>query len=314
MFFLSCHAAKRIVRTLSRLGKSLTLWQPARMNTIWLVVNPASGSFDAMIPGRLDAAAKAAGARIARTIAFPEHDLPSRSELEVAGVDTLVIHTGDGTINAAACRLAGWNGALLVLPGGTMNLLARRLHDDADAYAIFDQAMAGRCERRHITVIEGVDTQVEVNAFVGIFAGPTTAWGEVRETLRRLDIAALARAVPKAINDTFTGTQVRIEGQAAHYPAIYIEPIDGGLRVMGFNAAGAGELFSHGFAWLGGDFRDGPHDPLGRWTAIGIDSDAGEIGLLVDGERGSTAAPFHLRAAQSGVMFLATSAQRDAGR
>jgi hypothetical protein len=272
---------------------------------IWLVVNPASGSYDPAMAERLGEAARQYGGAITRTIAFPEEELPSPAMLDAAGVTMLALHTGDGTINAATAAVAGWGGAMLVLPGGTMNLLSRHLHRASDAIEILADALSPGAVTRPVTMVEGVDSDVAIAGLVGVFAGPTTAWGDVRETMRRYDLAGLVEAVPRAIGETFGGTPVRIAGHEESYPAIYIEPVGGRLRLLGFTADDAAALFEHGFAWLNGDFRDGPHDPLGEAAEVMIESE-GEIGLLVDGERGHSHSPLMLRAAHSPVAFVVT--------
>jgi diacylglycerol kinase family enzyme len=285
------------------------------MARIRLIVNPASGSHDADMPARLAELAAKAGAEFAGVTALPDDDLPGPTELDAEGVTILAVHAGDGTINAAMQAVAGWGGALLALPGGTMNLLARHIHASRDPLEIVAAALAPGAEARPVTMVEGVDADCAISGLVGVFAGPTTAWGDVRETLRRYDIAGLVEAVPRAIGETFDGTPVRLAGHAEAYPAIYIEPVDGRLRLLGFLADDAAALFEHGFAWLGGDFRDGPHEELGTAREVTIESaEAGgsDIGLLVDGERGHSHSPLRLRAVPSPVAFLMTRKRADA--
>lgn len=278
---------------------------PSLPHRLWLIVNPASGSHDPLVADRLRVAAQQCGADIVRTIAFPDEPLPDATMLDAAGVTMLAVHSGDGTINAAANAAKGWQGALLVLPGGTMNLLSRHLHRATDPVEILVDALSAEAVIRPVTMVEGVDSDVAIAGLVGLFAGPTTAWGDVRETLRRYDFAGLVEAVPRAIGETFNGTPVRLAGSEDSYPAIYVEPVGGRLRLLGFTADDAAALFEHGFAWLNGDFRDGPHDALGEAGEVTIES-GGTIGLLVDGERGQGSCPLKLRAAQSPVRFVVT--------
>lgn len=276
------------------------------MTRIWLVVNPASGSYDPALVETLNSVAHANGASIDRTIAFPDEDLPTAATLDEGNVDLLAIHTGDGTINALHDSIAGWRGGLLVLPGGTMNLLAKVLHGEALPADILGATLRGEGERRRMTTVEPVNSNVDFCGLVGVFTGPTTAWGDVRETLRHRDFGGIIEAVPRALGQTFSGDQVGIDGDDRRYPSVYIEPADDRLRIMGFTAAGAGDLLSHGSAWLGGDFRNGPHDPLGEADEVCIVSAASRIGLLVDGERGHADTPLRLRAGKSRVDFIAT--------
>ncbi len=286
------------------------------MARIRLIVNPASGSHDADMPARLAEVAARAGAEFAGVTALPDDPMPSPASLDAERVDILAVHAGDGTINAAMQAVAGWGGAILALPGGTMNLLARHIHASRDTVEIFTAALAPDAEARPVTMVEGVDADCAVSGLVGVFAGPTTAWGDVRETLRRYDFAGLVEAVPRAIGQTFDGAPVRLAGHglveavpraigqtfdgapvrlAGHgedYTAIYIEPVGGTLRLLGFLADDAAALFEHGFAWLGGDFRDGPHEELGTAREIH--------------------APLRLRAVPSPVSFLMTRKGADA--
>ena len=281
------------------------------MARIRLIVNPASGSHDADMPARLAEVAAQAGAAFAGVTALPDDPLPTPASLDAERVDILAIHAGDGTINAAMQAVAGWGGAILALPGGTMNLLARHIHESRDPVEIFAAAMAPDSEARPVTMVEGVDADCAISGLVGVFAGPTTAWGDVRETLRRYDFAGLVEAVPRAIGQTFDGAPVRLSGHDEDYPAIYIEPVDGTLRLLGFLADDAAALFEHGFAWLGGDFRDGPHEELGTLGEVTIESASAEIGLLVDGERGHSHSPLRLRAVPSPVAFIMTRSRAD---
>ena len=273
---------------------------------LWLIVNSASGSFDPEFAEDVRAAVAAHDAVLDRVLTVPDDALPDRAALEAGGVDMLVIFTGDGTINSAVRAAGDWGGDFLVLPGGTMNLLARALHGEASAHAILESALDVEPRRRSVTAMTGIDCDCDIYGLVGLFAGPTTAWGDVRETLRRLDIGGFIEAVPRALDATFGGDDVWLSGADTRYPAIYVEPIDGQLRLMGFRAGFVTELFEHGWAWLNGDFRDGPHDALGMASEVVIEGEAADIGLLVDGEHGRSHAPLWLKAVECPLRFVST--------
>ena len=90
-----------------------------------LVCNSQSGSHDPAIHDAIVEACQAAGAPLVRTFALPDDDIPDAAALRAQGIDLLLVWTGDGTINAAASGAAGWDGAVLPLPGGTLNLLSK---------------------------------------------------------------------------------------------------------------------------------------------------------------------------------------------
>lgn len=251
------------------------------MRKTWLIVNIDSGSYDASACERIGEALAAIGWPCERVVRFPEDALPDRAMLDSEGVDTLAIYTGDGTINSLAGTLEGWGGSLLVLPGGTLNLLSKALHGDRPLEAIISDLDQAKMIRP--PVIRGAG----VTALVGVILGPTTAWGEVRESARHLDVAGLVETVPAAWSETFGEVGVNLAGSDTHYPALNLTPLDGKIFVQGFRADNAAQLLSHGFAWLGGDFRNGPHDDLGGYESVVVEGH-GDIGMMYDGERGAT--------------------------
>ena len=114
------------------------------MERLWFVTNPNSGSSDAAKAEAIEAACVEKGLRFVGRTNFPDQTLPTIQQLDRAGADTVILFAGDGTINAAVCALADWDGGILILPGGTMNLLAKALHGDADPAAIDAAAMMTR--------------------------------------------------------------------------------------------------------------------------------------------------------------------------
>lgn len=273
------------------------------MRKTWLIVNIDSGSYDASACERIGEALAATGWRCDRVVRFPQDELPDRAMLEHAGVDTLAIYTGDGTINSVAAMLEGWGGALLVLPGGTLNLLSKKLHGDRPFEAIIADLDTAATVRS--SVIRGAG----VCALVGVILGPTTAWGEVRESARHLDIPGLVETVPAALSQTFSEDGVNLAGSQARYPALNLTPLGGKIFVQGFLADNAAQLLGHGFAWLAGDFRDGPHDDLGRYESVVVEG-KGNIGMLYDGERGETMSGTKFTLDTLDLALLATDTQR----
>ena len=254
---------------------------------IWLVTNPASGS-------NTPDAVEAIGSALcpARTIAFPNDPLPTRADLESAGVGTLAVFTGDGTINSAAAALEGWGGALLVLPGGTQNLLSKALHGDRSLDAILADLPNARRTRRR-----GIRTS-QCMSLIEVLTGPGAMWADVREGVRDFDLGAIAETFSSALRETRDGPGVTIANSASAkaegYRALRIAPEGSGLLAEGYDFADFADFAAQGFAMLvKRDFRQGPHDDLGHFDMIDCSS-SGPIALMIDGERrqGKTAEKF----------------------
>lgn len=250
------------------------------MTKTWLIVNEASGSYDAAVIADIVTWFAESDRPVDCIVRCPDEDLPSPDKLDREGVETLAIYAGDGTTNSALKQAAGWDGDVLILPGGTMNLLARALHGDQPCRSIIAEAGRNRRTRKLNTVEIGDNI-----AYVGVIAGPTTSWAKVREHARHTELADLVfNAIPAAISESLGGPQVGIEHHSERFPAIFAAPREDTMALCGFTASTIGEVLSHANAWLGGDFREGPRVDLGSARTATLVSEAEAIGLLIDGE------------------------------
>lgn len=266
-----------------------------------LVCNLRSGSSDEALVGRLTEICQAAGAPLVRTVTLPDDDLPTAAELADDGVDLLLILSGDGTVNAAAGKLETWDGALLPLPGGTLNLFHKTLHGDRSPEDILRDTLGGTARTLHPPTIL-CDAG---RAYIGVIAGPTTAWAEVREQFRSLSLSGLAETIPDAIDATLYGDGVRIRGSDQSFQAINLTPKADRILAEGLITDSAGAILRHGIAWLGGDFREGPSVDLSERRAVVIEG-TGAIGLLLDGEPAELPPGATYRLEPSPLAFLAT--------
>src|SRR5690606_26783912 len=164
----------------------------------------------------------------------PDADVPGAAELDRQDVDLLLVWTGDGTINAAATKAAGWNGAILPLPGGTLNLLSKALHGDRPASEILATALQGKGRRHPIPTIhsDGGD------AFITIVAGPATRWADVRETMRQDGLIEASRSAPDALDAMMNAPGVAVAGHGQTYPAIILTPTPRSIRADGILTEG----------------------------------------------------------------------------
>lgn len=252
--------------------------------TLWLVVNTASGSNSAEATAAVAEALGRAGARPARTVDVQAGGCPDQAELEAEGVDILAVFAGDGTVNAVLSGLDEWRGAVLVLPGGTMNLLSKALHGDRPAEEIAAQLGAMRIERR------GCVTASCGTATIELLAGPGATWSDVREELREGAIGELTDRTVEAVKQSTAGPMVRLVdpalGREDGYPGVRFEPLGETMSADGYGAQGFVDYVRQGIALLRRNFREGPHDELGLHTRVTCESiDGSPIELMIDGER-----------------------------
>ena len=267
-----------------------------------LICNTQSGSHDEAVREQIAELCRAHGAPLVATFALPDGDIPDAAALKQQGIDLLLVWTGDGTVNAAATTAAGWDGAILVLPGGTLNLLSKALHGDRPVTEILADALQDNVRRSPIpTINSNAGT-----AFITVIAGPATRWAAVRETMRQDGLIEASRAAPEALDTMMNAPGVRVAGNDQAYPAVILTPTPQGIRAHGILTEGTGDVLRHGLAWLGGDFRDGPSAEIANGETIILES-AATISIEYDGELGETGSPARFGLGTSAVDFLTTA-------
>ena len=272
------------------------------MKRTLLVINSNSGSANSVDEDVLNAAFEAGGFQIVSRISLPDDDLPSRGQVEANDFDTVAVCAGDGTISSVCASLAGWTGEILILPGGTMNLLSRRLHGEYILSDLINLLPNISAPAAPVPVIKIGGTDV----LTGLTVGPSTRWGKVREGIRQANISSLSETVPAAWSETLGDDGVWLNGNPRQaYAGIFIEPHDAeNISVLAFRANGLGDMVNHGLAWLRRDFREGPRDELGLMHAATVIGDHNDTGILLDGEYEDRTLPLTCRAGMSSVRFL----------
>ena len=274
---------------------------------IWLVNNASSGSNDDAALAALEACCGENGLRVAQRTVFPEQDLPTPAALDAAGIDLVAVFAGDGTINSLIGALAGWTGAVLVLAGGTMNLLYHRLHGERT----FEEAVAAFARGEFSRRRPGVIRSTAGNAYAGLLAGPGTSWGRVREAMREAAVVELAESTVTAIDETLTGEMIRcVEpalGRPEGYPLVCLEPGDEDIEVLAYYAETPRGYLEQAWALVRRNFREGPHEVLGRVRTVRLASTEGNpFGLLIDGEQADAAPAVEFTLAAAEVDLVAT--------
>jgi hypothetical protein len=280
-------------------------------SSVWLVHNESSGSNDEDALAALRDAIGDSALTLAGETCFPRDEPPAPDALDAKGVDTLAVFAGDGTISSVVAKTAGWKGTILPLPGGTMNMLARRLHGDATAAEIIGRFADGIVNRVHPTVL----VSAHAIGLTGALAGPGTAWAEVREAMREPTIKTLVDTASEAISSSAGGAKVVCKdadcGREEGYTAITLTPRDDGIEGAGYYSESLVDMARHGVALLQRDFRNGPHESLGRHERLTIACPDGEpMGLLIDGESYDGGVEEEFKLGTSEIAFWATA---DAG-
>lgn len=265
------------------------------------ISNSASGSFDPQRIERVLEEAGKAGWALAASYDLSEVACPDAATLDRLDTELLAVFGGDGTINQAAASADGWSGGIVALPGGTMNVLPRMLHGDAEAEAIVAAIGAGSGRSVTVPCILGAGCR----AYVGVIAGPVTAWVDVRERLRGVEVVAAGQAAVDAIAQTFSGEPLSLN-RGAPVRAAFLTPIDGQIGASTIALDSPAQLGSLAWHWLSGDWRDasGVEATLGHDVTL---SGPDQLDLLFDGEPVTADAPFTLTWGESAVRFIATA-------
>ncbi len=272
------------------------------MKRLWLVLNTHSGSTSAAIVAAFETAC--AAYTIVGRSDFPRDALPDTAALDAAGADTLVVFGGDGTINAATCRVDDWSGVALILPGGTMNGLARALHGDRTWHDVLDRAPGAPTER--VPVAAAGDHR----ALVGVILGPAASWFHAREAVRSGAWSKLRRALRFALRKTFART-IRVVGDGPHagrHRAVIVTPGADTLEIASISTASWFAAARLGVQWLVGDWRAGGDVHVSHAHQVTLTSSR-TITALFDGEATKLPSPATVDYAVTRLRFIATRGQ-----
>ncbi|WP_224199503.1 diacylglycerol/lipid kinase family protein [Pacificimonas flava] len=289
------------------------------MERVWLIRNRKSGSVsDAGLRNVEDYCDEGTRTLVGSTD-FPEQPLPGETKLRDREIDLLVVFAGDGTVNAVASAIGDWDGDILVLPGGTMNILAERLHGGAGLEDILARAAktadasspslqsAGSNRGEPLPYVNISGRQ----AYVAALVGPAAGWVHVRETLRGRRWKALRRSVSFAWKLTFSrsvrasiGARPQLRGRL-----VQVEPPaepDGEMAVAVFRFDGLFGAIRMATAWL----LDTLHvsQRIERLCARNVRvTGRGVVHALIDGEEQHLRSPVRVEQGISSCRFRRVS-------
>jgi len=134
--------------------------------------------------------------------------------------------------------------------------------------------------------------------------------------MRENSILHMAEHTITAVGQTVSGAMIACTqpafGRRTGYPLVLLTPEEEGIEVVAYYAETAGEYLEQSLALLKRDFREGPHEDLGRAARVVLASiDGSPFGLLVDGEPAEGQAEVAFELAACGVDLLATELEPD---
>lgn len=272
------------------------------MEKLWFISNTASGTATKAKCEALEAIFEERGMVLAGRTHFPDEPLPEIAELDSAGADTVVLFAGDGTVNAAACKYDSWKGKALILPGGTMNVLAKRLHGAAEPADVVHAAHENPVLRQLPFVESGPH-----RAFCALIVGPAAAWAGAREAVRYRRFKRFFRAVGLAWARTWSRGVTLFDGtrKRGNYKALLIAPEDGWLKITAFSMTSFGQAARLGWEWLFGNVSNAPSVDDTRAAHATI-SGRKALHALFDGEEAMLQSPASVSSGTSNLKFVTT--------
>lgn len=264
------------------------------MKTVALF-NPASGSVSADGGERLRVVLENAGVKDAEIIEMDHDDRKGQmKKLAAINADLFVVWGGDGTLKAALETVGQITPNLLLLPGGTMNLLPKAIHGDKTWDQVIIDVVAS--PKRKMLPAGKVNDEL---FFCAMLAGAPARFAEARESLRRGELVKAATEARAAI-DTL---------HSMHLDARYVDgySFDGGrLPTTSIIGAVVGSLTKEGkgmevaalaspttggalnVVWTSffSDWRSAPGVTVVPATSLDIGNDSGDdIPVIMDGEQ-----------------------------
>jgi diacylglycerol kinase family enzyme len=271
--------------------------RPSAVRRVIAVVNPKAGSVGEGAAEELMAILGERGVS-GRVLAVSAPDELGADLQRAAedGIDAAIILGGDGTARTAA-ELAGPDGVpLILLPGGTMNVLPHALYGPLNWQA----ALARALDEGHAQDLPGARAGDHLFFVAAMFGSPALA-ATAREAIREGKIVAAVDRARFAMRRAFGR---RLRARADHAPlrrteaAAVIAPLVAqgpGLDRMEtayLDPAGALSAFRLGVGALTGGWRKDPSVELAVCTSADIYG-RGEVPAILDGEQAAMSA--HVR-------------------
>jgi diacylglycerol kinase family enzyme len=253
------------------------------------VINPLSQSVGPAAAGLISETVSALGLRL-ELASPPPGGLESAIRRAIdSEPDLVVVMAGDGTARMAA-QLCGPGGPpLVVLPGGTMNVLSHALYGATPWRETLRTVLETGVER---TVSGGV--VADRPFYVAAILGPPALWAPVREAVRSFALASAWRGARSAFSRAFAG-HLRFESD--HQPRSHttglglicplisraLDETEPALEAALLDQRGVTQVLRLGLYHLMGDWRADPNVVTTR-CASGRAWSRRPIPAILDGE------------------------------
>jgi YegS/Rv2252/BmrU family lipid kinase len=183
-----------------------------KIKNIHIIINPAAGEEEAILPF-INASMKEAGITWEAFITHQAGDGIKFAEAAIKkGVDALAVYGGDGTVIEAISGLIGSEIPLIILPGGSANVVATELGIPKDFKEVCTLLVHGLLETKTIDV-----GQFDKHYFItgiSIGFGADLVKGADRETKNKIGILAYFLSAAAALKKTKkTIYHLKIDGQ-----------------------------------------------------------------------------------------------------
>jgi diacylglycerol kinase family enzyme len=261
------------------------------MKTIALY-NPASGSITAEGEPRLREALAAAGVHGADLVELDRSDcLGQLKKLVGDKPDLFIVWGGDGTLRSALSVVGQATPNLLLLPGGTMNLLCRSIHGEKTWDQVLKDVLASP-KRKTLPAGKVNDEYF----YCAMLAGAPARFAEAREALRRGELvkaATEARAALETLENLQLAARYR-DGYSfadARLPTtsiigVLVGPLarEHEMEVAALAEPTAGGALNVIWSSFVSDWRSAPGMTIVPARSLVIETEDGEIPVIVDGE------------------------------
>jgi len=278
-----------------------------------VIINPLSRSVPKGATDELEAAIVASGHDVDELYCSADQ---LRKNVEAAAsskTDGVIVWGGDGTL-ACALTTYGMSGPpVLALPGGTMNMLPKRLYGDAPWNEVLETVLsspetrtiaAGRIEDRqfYIAALFGrltglAETREAIRKGALRDAANALVEGEVLDVETRLRLTWLTRGSESGLSEqTISAVAAAVALTSAPDPALEVAAIDPGSTM---------ELFTTALDAMMHGWKQAEPVSHGVSDAVSVhDLGGDEIPATLDGEQVSFTSPVHVELVRKAARVL----------